>query len=137
MSVMSTTFTALAYNITFLREQGVLKRIRGTPLPSGSYLGGVAGNAVTNAAIQIAIVVLAGALFFGSAGRRTGSSWSSSCSSGGLLRLAGRGVLARDPELRVGRGLRQRGVPAGCSCLHVFDSSNAPGFLRTSPRRCR
>ncbi len=31
MSVMSTTFTALAYNIVFLRERGVLKRIRGTP----------------------------------------------------------------------------------------------------------
>jgi len=40
MSVMSTTFTALAYNLTFLREQGVLKRIRGTPLPSGVYLCG-------------------------------------------------------------------------------------------------
>src|SRR2546427_561169 len=34
MSVMSTTFTALAYNIVFLRERGVLKRIRGTPLRS-------------------------------------------------------------------------------------------------------
>jgi len=65
MSVMSTTFTALAYNLTFLREQGVLKRMRGTPLPSGVYLGGLALNAVTNAAIQIGIVVVAGKLFFG------------------------------------------------------------------------
>jgi len=65
MSVMSTTFTALAYNLTFLREQGVLKRMRGTPLPSPIYLGGLALNAVTNAAIQIAIVVLAGRIFFG------------------------------------------------------------------------
>ena len=60
MSVMSTTFTALAYNIVFLRERGVLKRIRGTPLPTISYFGGVAANAVTNTALQIAIVVLAG-----------------------------------------------------------------------------
>ena len=60
MSVMSTTFTALAYNLTFLREQGVLKRMRGTPLPSGVYLGGLGLNAVTNAAIQIGIVVIAG-----------------------------------------------------------------------------
>jgi ABC-2 type transport system permease protein len=65
MSVMSTTFTALAYNLTFLREQGVLKRIRGTPLPSRVYLGGLGLNAVTNTAIQIAIVVIAGKLFFG------------------------------------------------------------------------
>jgi ABC-2 type transport system permease protein len=65
MSVMSTTFTALAYNIVFLRERGVLKRIHGTPLPTGSYFSGVAGNAVTNTALQIAIVVLAGRIFFG------------------------------------------------------------------------
>jgi len=65
MSVMSTTFTALAYNIVFLRERGVLKRIRGTPLPAGSYFGGVAANAVTNTALQITIIVIAGKLFFG------------------------------------------------------------------------
>jgi ABC-2 type transport system permease protein len=65
MSVMSTTFTALAYNVVFLRERGVLKRIRGTPLPTISYFGGVAGNAVTNTALQIAIIVVSGKLFFG------------------------------------------------------------------------
>jgi ABC-2 type transport system permease protein len=65
MSVMSTTFSALAMNMTFLREQGVLKRMRGTPLPTGAYLGGVAANAVTNAVVQITLVVLAGRLFFG------------------------------------------------------------------------
>ncbi len=64
MSVMTTTFSALAMNMTFLRETGVLKRMRGTPLPGGTYLGGVALNAVTNTAIQIAIVVVAGRLFF-------------------------------------------------------------------------
>jgi ABC-2 type transport system permease protein len=65
MAIMSTTFSALAMNMTFLREQGVLKRMRGTPLPSGAYLTGIAANAVTNAAIQIALVVVAGRVFFG------------------------------------------------------------------------
>src|SRR5579863_10388384 len=65
MSVMSTTFTAIAYNLTFLREQGVLKRMRGTPLPSGIYLGGLALHAVTNAAMQLVIVIFAGRLVFG------------------------------------------------------------------------
>jgi ABC-2 type transport system permease protein len=65
MSVMSTTFNALAMNITFLREEGVLKRIHGTPMPAGSYLAGVAANAVSNAAVQVVIVVVAGKLFFG------------------------------------------------------------------------
>jgi ABC-2 type transport system permease protein len=65
LSVMSTTFNALAMNITFLREEGVLKRIHGTPMPPVSYLAGVAANAVSNAAFQLVIVVLAGRLFFG------------------------------------------------------------------------
>ena len=58
LAVMSTTFSALAMNITFLREQGVLKRMRGTPLPEGSYLLGVFGNAVANAIIQVTLVVV-------------------------------------------------------------------------------
>ncbi|MGI9099662.1 MAG: ABC transporter permease, partial [Solirubrobacteraceae bacterium] len=65
MSVMTTTFVALAMNMVHLREQGVLKRLRGTPLPSGAYLGGLAAHAITNTAIQLSIVVAAGALLFG------------------------------------------------------------------------
>jgi ABC-2 type transport system permease protein len=65
LSVMSTTFSALAHNLVFLREQGVLKRMRGTPLPGGAYLGGILAHAVTNAVIQVALIVVAGRLFFG------------------------------------------------------------------------
>jgi ABC-2 type transport system permease protein len=65
MSVMSTTFIALAFNMTFLREEGVLKRIRGTPLPSGAYLSGIALSAVTNTVVQIAIITVAGKTLFG------------------------------------------------------------------------
>jgi ABC-2 type transport system permease protein len=65
VSVMSATFIALAYNLTFLRESGVLKRLRGTPLPSHAYLAGVAASAVTNVVLQLAIVICAGHLVFG------------------------------------------------------------------------
>jgi ABC-2 type transport system permease protein len=65
MSVMSTTFSALAYKITFLREEGVLKRVRGTPLPGGAYLGGIMASEITNTAIQIGIIVVSGRVFFG------------------------------------------------------------------------
>jgi ABC-2 type transport system permease protein len=65
MAVMSTTFSALAMNLTYLRESGVLKRIHGTPLPTSAYLAGVAGNAVTNTALQVALITAAGSLVFG------------------------------------------------------------------------
>jgi len=65
VSVMSATFIALAYNLTFLREQGVLKRLRGTPLPVPAYMAGVAASAVTNVVLQLTIVICAGHLVFG------------------------------------------------------------------------
>jgi ABC-2 type transport system permease protein len=65
MSVMAATFVALAYNLTFLRERGILKRLRGTPLPSSAYLAGIAANAITNTVLQIAAVIVAGRVFFG------------------------------------------------------------------------
>jgi ABC-2 type transport system permease protein len=65
MSVMSATFISLAYNLTTLRERGILRRLRGTPLPTSAYLSGLAANAVANAALQLAIVILAGRLVFG------------------------------------------------------------------------
>jgi ABC-2 type transport system permease protein len=64
MAVMSATFTALAFNLTFLREQGILKRIRGTPQPTGSYFGGVIANAVYNALVQVGIIVVLGHLLY-------------------------------------------------------------------------
>jgi ABC-2 type transport system permease protein len=65
MSVMSATFTSLAYNLTTLRERGILKRLRGTPLRPSAYLAGLAGNAVANALLQLALVIMAGRLVFG------------------------------------------------------------------------
>ena len=65
MSVMSATFTSLAYNLTTLRERGILKRLRGTPLPTSAYLAGLAGNAVANAVAQVAIVLVVGHVLLG------------------------------------------------------------------------
>ncbi len=65
MSVMATTFTALAFSTTFLREQGILKRVLGTPIPRGVYLGGLIGSAVINAVLQITLVVAIGHLAYG------------------------------------------------------------------------
>jgi ABC-2 type transport system permease protein len=65
MGVLATTFTALAYNLTMLRDEGVLKRIRGTPMPAGAYLAGLIGSATLNAVLQVAIVVAIGNVFYG------------------------------------------------------------------------
>ncbi len=118
MAVMATTFTALAYNMVFLREQGVLKRIHGTPMPGISYLTGIAANAVTNAALQIIIITIAGRLFFGTGWPKDWAELVLFVSRRrGLLCVARRRVLARDPELRVHAGVCERRLLAGDSGL--------------------
>jgi ABC-2 type transport system permease protein len=64
MAILTTTFTALAHSVTFLREQGILKRIYGTPMPAASYLGGLIGSAVLNALAQVTLIVLIGHLVY-------------------------------------------------------------------------
>jgi ABC-2 type transport system permease protein len=65
MGVLATTFTALAFNLTVLRDEGVLKRWRGTPMPAGAYLAGLIGSAALNALLQVTLVVLIGNLVYG------------------------------------------------------------------------
>jgi ABC-2 type transport system permease protein len=65
MSVLATTFTALAFGLTVLREDGILKRIRGTPIPTWSYLTGLLASAVLNAFLQVVLIVLIGHLVYG------------------------------------------------------------------------
>lgn len=65
MSVVATTFTSLAFNLTYLREEGILKRMRGVPIPTVAYLAGLLGSAVMNAFVQVGIVIVLGNLLFG------------------------------------------------------------------------
>jgi ABC-2 type transport system permease protein len=65
MGVLATTFTALAFNLTMLRDEGVLKRIRGTPIPPWAYLAGFIGSATLNAVLQVTLVVAIGNLLYG------------------------------------------------------------------------
>jgi ABC-2 type transport system permease protein len=64
MAVLATTFSALAFNLTFYREQGILKRILGTPLPRATYFGGIIASAVTNAVVQVLLIVALGHVLY-------------------------------------------------------------------------
>src|SRR5438067_5004250 len=132
LSVMSTTFTALAYNIVYLRERGVLKRVRGTPLPTVSYFGGVMANAVTNAALQIAIVVLAGKLVFGIGWPRDWAELAVFVVAG-VACLSALGVAFAHviPNFEsTAAYVNAVFLPVVFVSFYVFDSSSAPAFLR-------
>jgi ABC-2 type transport system permease protein len=63
--VVTATYTNLAMTVTIARDEGVLKRVRGTPLPAWAYLAGRIGHAVLVAFLLIAIVAAFGQLAYG------------------------------------------------------------------------
>lgn len=63
-SIITATYTNLAINVSFTRDQGVLKRIRGSPIPGWAYLTGRILHAILITVLLVAIVTAFGALFY-------------------------------------------------------------------------
>jgi ABC-2 type transport system permease protein len=63
--VAATAFAGLAISLVVRREAGVLKRLRATPLPPASYVGGVIGSTLFVYALEAVALVVLGRLLFG------------------------------------------------------------------------
>ena len=64
-AVVTATYTNLAMTVTVARDEGILKRIRGTPLPAVSYLVARMIHAALIALLLVVIVAAFGALAYG------------------------------------------------------------------------
>jgi ABC-2 type transport system permease protein len=58
--VVATAYAGLAINVVIRRESGVLKRVRGTPLPPATYLGAAIASTLVVIAIEVIAQVLIG-----------------------------------------------------------------------------
>jgi ABC-2 type transport system permease protein len=63
--VMSACWVDLGINLTVRRDAGLLKRIRGTPMPPSVFIAGVIANAFLVSAILTVIVVAVGEVAYG------------------------------------------------------------------------
>jgi ABC-2 type transport system permease protein len=63
--VISACYTNVAMSVTFQRDNGVLKRTRGTPLPGWAYLAGRVVHSMLIAVLLVAITAAFGAAFYG------------------------------------------------------------------------
>jgi ABC-2 type transport system permease protein len=63
--LISACYTNLAFIVCTRRENGLLKRTRGTPLSPTVYLCGIVGSAILVAAILTALVILLGVVAYG------------------------------------------------------------------------
>jgi ABC-2 type transport system permease protein len=62
--VASTAFAGLAITMVIRRETGVLKRVRATPLPPGTYLAAVLGSTFVTFIVEAALIVAIGRFLF-------------------------------------------------------------------------
>lgn len=63
-AVITATYTNIAMTVTIARDRGVLKRVRGTPLPAWAFLFGRIAHAVLVALLLVVIVAAFGALAY-------------------------------------------------------------------------
>jgi len=64
-SVITACYTNIAMSVTFSRDQGILKRVRGTPLPGPAYLAARVLHATAIAVLLVVLCAAFGAAFYG------------------------------------------------------------------------
>ena len=65
LALVSATFVNLTISVTGLRERGILKRLRATPLPPWAFFAGRIGNAVVVTFLLAALLEVIGRLLYG------------------------------------------------------------------------
>ena len=63
--LLNACYVTVITSIVLAREEGVLKRLRGTPLPAWTYLAGRSGSAFVTSVIACGVIIAAGVAFFG------------------------------------------------------------------------
>lgn len=65
LGAVSAAYTGLAIGTAISRDNGLLKRVRGTPLPPWGYIAGRVTSATYQAGLAVLLMMGAGILFFG------------------------------------------------------------------------
>jgi ABC-2 type transport system permease protein len=65
LSIISSTMQSLAMSLVIAREDGRLKRGRGTPMPAWVFIAGRVGNSIVTAVMMLALLALIGGLVYG------------------------------------------------------------------------
>jgi len=63
--IISACYTNLAFSLCIRREKGILKRMRGTPMSSAFYLGGLVGSVIVVSLILTGLTTALGLVFYG------------------------------------------------------------------------
>jgi ABC-2 type transport system permease protein len=62
--VITTCFVNIAMSMSIRRDDGLLKRIRGTPLPAAGFIAGVVGSALITGVLVVALTAIVGRVIY-------------------------------------------------------------------------
>jgi ABC-2 type transport system permease protein len=62
--LLSACYVTTITSVVLAREDGILKRLRGTPLPAWTYLAGRGGTAALTAIVSAGLIIAVGVVFF-------------------------------------------------------------------------
>jgi len=65
LAVISATMQSLAMSLVIAREDGRLKRGRGTPMPAWVFIAGRVGNSIVVALLMLALIAVLGRILYG------------------------------------------------------------------------
>ena len=65
LAVISAALVSLCFSLVVARENGVLKRGRGTPMPSWVFIAGRVGNAIVVSVIMLVLITVIGRILYG------------------------------------------------------------------------
>jgi ABC-2 type transport system permease protein len=130
--VVATAFAGLAITLVLRRESGVLKRVRGTPLPTAIYLGGVIVSMLVVLAILVVAQLLVGRFLLDAA-------WPKSPFALAVVLLVGAVVFAALGLAFTGAVRSSEGASAFVNAIYLplvfisgvfFSVDSMPGFLQ-------
>jgi ABC-2 type transport system permease protein len=130
--VVATAFAGVAITLVIRRESGVLKRVRGTPLPAGVYLAAVIGSTLVVIALETIAQLLVGRFLLD-------ASWPAAPGSLAVVLLCGAVVFSALGLAITGAVRSAEGSSAFVNAIYLplafvsgvfFSVDSLPGFLR-------
>jgi ABC-2 type transport system permease protein len=129
--VVATAFAGLAITLVIRRESGVLKRVRGTPLPAGVYVAAVIGSTLVVIALETIAQLLVGRFLLD-------ASWPAAPGSLAVVLLCGAVVFSALGLAITGAVRSAEGSSAFVNAIYLplafvsgvfFSVESLPGFL--------
>jgi ABC-type multidrug transport system permease subunit len=127
------SFTSLAIGLVIEREEGILKRVRGTPVSPWMFMAARIGSSVWIALVSVALMLTVGVLFFGVQliGRTAPAALLTLLVGIGCFAALGLAVVALSPSQSATQAITNAVILPLAFVSDIFTQGDLPAWLET------